>query len=229
MQKDKILNPQKYIFVFLCSALIFAGGFLLADFLGKKNMQKIDNLQQNFRIDILSLETQFSILSEAPCDSLNESTLTQELYEIAQSLENIANNVGPNDTSYIQLKKYYSILEIRHWLMLKKAKKQCRLPLAFVIYFYTNKQACADCANQGFILTHLRKKYPELRVYSFDYDLDLSALNTLKSIYKIKDQELPLIVINDKLYQGYKTIEELEEIIGKYIDLEKSAIPTDEI
>ena len=55
-----------------------------------------------------------------------------------------------------------------------------------IMYFYSNKGDCSDCEREGFVLTKLREDYPELRVYSFDYNLDLSALQTLVSIYNIK-------------------------------------------
>jgi hypothetical protein len=54
--------------------------------------------------------------------------------------------------------------------------------------------------------------YPELRVYSFDYDLDLSVIDSLKAIYKI-DEALPALIVEDKLYAGFKTIEELEALL----------------
>ena len=61
----------------------------------------------------------------------------------------------------------------------------------------------------GYVLTALRDKYPDLRVYSFDYHFDLGAIKTLISINKVKPQ-LPALIINGVPYYGFKTIEELE-------------------
>lgn len=219
--KDKRIDPQKYIFVFVCAVLIFACGFFLANFISKRNLQSIDQLQQNLRIDILSLETQFSILTQAPCENLNESTLTQELYDIALQLTAVGNNVGKDNPYYLQLKKYYSILEIKHWLLLQKAKKECGLPLTFVIYFYADKKTCPSCEDQGYLLTFFRKKYPDLRVYSFDFTLELAALDALKSIYQTQPNEpLPLIIINREVLSGFQNKEQLEKTLGKYIKIE---------
>jgi hypothetical protein len=176
-------------------------------------------LQQNLRVDILSLETQFSILSQASCENLNESTLTQELYNISQDLASVGNSLGENHPQYLQLKKYYSILEIRHWLLLQKTAKECDTPLSFIIYFYSDKKTCPKCEDQGYILTYFRKKYPFLRVYSFDYNLRLSALETLKSIYGLK-KTLPAMIINDKVYHGFRNKQEIEKILEQYIKLE---------
>ena len=82
----------------------------------------------------------------------------------------------------------------------------------FIIYFYSNEGDCPDCIREGYVLTRLKEIYPDLRVYSFDYNLDLSAIDSMKKIYKIKDA-LPVLVIEDTTYTGFKTIEELTELL----------------
>jgi len=218
--QDKKIDWQKYLLVLFFTGLIFALGFLFANLISKRNLESLDSLQQNLRVDILSLETQFSILNQTPCENLNESTLTQELYDIAQKLTSVGNNVGKDNPYYLQLKKYYSILEIKHWLLLQRAKKECGLPLTFIIYFYADKKLCPTCDDQGYILTHLRRKYPDLRVYSFDFSLDLTALDALKSIYLIQPNEtLPLMIVNKEAHSGFQSKDELEDVLSKYIEI----------
>lgn len=219
MPEGKKINWRKHFLVFLTTLLVFSCGFFLSDFLSEKKLSQLTNLQQNLGVDILSLETQFSVLAQAPCENLNESTLTQELYDISQKLTSIENTLGANNPDFLRLKKYYSILEIKHWLLLKRAAKDCNLDLVSIIYFYADNKACPDCEDQGYILTYLRKKYPFLRIYSFDYDLPLSALQTLKSIY-VLEKKLPVVVVQNKVYYGFKSKKELEEILGEYIELE---------
>ena len=107
-------------------------------------------------------------------------------------------------------------MQIKHWLLLQKTSKNCDTDLSFIIYFYSDKKDCPECEDQGYILTYFRKKYPFLRVYSFDYNLNLSALKTLKSIYTL-EEELPAIIVNDDVYQGFKSKKDLEEILSNYI------------
>ena len=219
MSEAKKINFKKHFLVFLTTLLIFSAGFFLSNFLVEKKMAKIAGLQENLSVDILSLETQFSILSQAPCKNLNESTLTKKLYDISQKLNSISTTLGRNNPDFLRLKKFYSILEIKHWLLLKRAAKECRLDLVSIIYFYSDKKTCPRCSDQGYILSYLRKKYPSLRIYSFDYDLDLSALQALKSIYNLK-KELPVLIVNDKPYYGFKSKKELKEILGEYIKID---------
>jgi hypothetical protein len=62
------------------------------------------------------------------------------------------------------------------------------------------------------VLTHLRETYPDLRVYSFDYNIDVSAVKTLISVNKIKNEQ-PALIIKDKVYYGFKSVEDLEKLI----------------
>jgi hypothetical protein len=70
----------------------------------------------------------------------------------------------------------------------------------------------------------MRDTYPELRIYSFDTNLDLSAIDTLKSMYKIDSRKLPAIVYGDDAYTGFKSVDEVKEIIPqlKKLDAEKA-------
>jgi len=216
---EKKFNGKKYFLTLLFTLLIFGSGFFLSDYITKQHIADLNDLQQNLRTDILSLETQFSILSQAPCSNLNETTLTNELYEISQKLASVGNTLGENHIRFLELKKYYSILEIKHWLLLKKTAKDCKLPMTFIIYFYDDKKTCPKCEDQGYILTYFREKYPFLRIYSFDFNLKLTALDALKSVFRLKE-ETPIMVINNDVYYGYKNKDELEAILEKYVKLE---------
>jgi hypothetical protein len=81
-----------------------------------------------------------------------------------------------------------------------------------VIYFYATDDKCSECEKEGYVLTHLREEYPDLRVYSFDYNIDVSAVKTLIAVNKIKN-ELPALIIKDKVYYGFKGVEDLEKMM----------------
>jgi len=82
MEIKERINLKKHALIFIFSLLIFFGGFFLSNILSEKKMAQLSTTQEDLSIDILSLETQFSILAQAPCQNLNESILTQELYDI---------------------------------------------------------------------------------------------------------------------------------------------------
>lgn len=102
---------------------------------------------------------------------------------------------------------------------MQKATERCNLNIESIIYFY-GREDCEDCGKQGYILTDLRQEYPELRVYSFDYYMDLSAIDALKSIYKI-DQNLPALIINGRVYKGFKSREDIETIMPELLKIKE--------
>jgi hypothetical protein len=55
-------------------------------------------------------------------------------------------------------------------------------------------------------------------VYSFDYNLQLSVIDSLKSIYRV-ESALPALVIEDTTYTGYKSVEDLEALLPERLKL----------
>ena len=95
---------------------------------------------------------------------------------------------------------------------MKQVNEKCGVKPITIIYFYSNKGDCDECKREGYVLTKLREEYPELRIYSFDYNLDLSAVKTLKSIYGVKNT-LPALIIWDENYYGFKSATDIEKIV----------------
>ena len=119
-----------------------------------------------------------------------------------------------------------SVNKIKDYLLMKKISARCGTKAAFILYFYTTAENCSECEQQGLVLSDLRVKYPELRVYSFDYSIDLSAVKAMLQIFKIEDTKLPALVIDDDVTTGFRSIEELEPIITKSFKLQSLEINT---
>lgn len=200
---------KKYVIVLFITLTIFGTGLWFSNYLNNKKINQLKNIESKISLDLMSSEVQFSLLQEQSCKDVSGTILSSELNSLADKISYSENNIGVNDTDVVSLKKYYSLLEIKDYLLMKKMRERCGEKSIFILYFYKNDN-CDDCTKQGYVLTALREKYPELRVYSFDYNLDLSAIKTMISIYKVQDN-LPAIVINGKVYNGMKTLEEIEK------------------
>ena len=209
-----MIDTKKYIFTFVITAAIFATAIFTSSFLSDKRVENVKSIQDNIAIDILSSETQFSLLGEVPCSNISDSSLSPELNALGDRLSHTESERGSTDPDVIYLKKYYSLLQVKDYLLSKKLVEKCGVAKkpVFIIYFYSNKGDCADCEKEGYVLTRLREMYPDLRVYSFDYNLDLAALDSMKTIYRIKSS-LPGLVIEDKTYIGFKSIEDLDALL----------------
>lgn len=214
--KQKSLEWFKYIVTFVITAGIFITVFYVTKIVNERKLSEIKSIQDKIAIDLLSSETQFSLLKRSTCTQDGSSLLAPEIGSLGERLSFMENQLGTDNPDVIGLKKYYSLLQMKDYMLGLELSQKCDFKPIYVVYFYESD--CTDCEKQGYALTALREKYPEFRVYSFDTDLDLSAIATLKTIYKVSDT-LPVLVINEKPYTGFQSIETIEKLIP---DLKKS-------
>ncbi len=210
--EPRVIDWKKYLITLIITVFIFITAFSFSNNLNNRKVQDVKRIQDSIATDILSSETQFALLSELSCKDVGVATLSNELSSIAERIQNSANDLGNKNQEVVFLKKYYSLLEIKDYLLMRRISEQCGKKFMFALYFYDNAEACPDCDKAGYVLTYLRGKYPQLRVYSFDNNNDISAVKTLKSIFKI-ESPYPAFVIGDKTINGYKEKEEMEKIL----------------
>ncbi|MCF7834226.1 MAG: hypothetical protein K9L98_03095 [Candidatus Pacebacteria bacterium] len=214
MENNKI-DWKKYVIVFFITSLLFILAWYLSNYFSEKKLSQIKTIQNDIALDILSSETQFSLLSELSCKNITaESSLSKELNEMGQKLEWGEDNID-DSSELLYLRRYYSLLQIKDYLLLKNISERCGNKYAFILYFYTDVDNCTECKRQGIVLSSLREKFPSLRVYSFDYSTNLSAIKSMLQIYKVEDTKLPALVLDDELLTGFRSIEELETKIEK--------------
>lgn len=185
------------------------------NYLNNARLVELAAISDQLAINTLSLDTQFSLLAAAPCESIASSTtLISELADFGSRLSYAENQLGSKDAQVVRLKEQYSLLEIRDYLITKELAETCGTKPVIVLYFYSNAGDCTACDKAGYALSYLRDTYPTLRVYSFDYNLDLGALKTLISVLRVKNT-LPAFVINGKPFYGFTTLEDLEKQFPK--------------
>jgi hypothetical protein len=185
------------------------------NYLNSARVAELGSIEDQISIDTLSLDTQFSLLEAAPCDSTASSTtLTGELADLGNRLSYAEGQLGSDNAQVIQLKKQYSLLEIRDYLIEKQLAAACGTKPVIVLYFYSNAGDCSECDKAGYALSYLRTTYPDLRVYSFDYNLDLGAMKTLIAVTKVKDT-LPAFVVNGKYSYGFTSLADFEKQFPK--------------
>ncbi len=208
--EGKSINWKKYFFSFAITAVIFTTAIFLSNYFSQKKLAEVRGIQDKIAIDILSSETQFSLLEESSCKDIGVGTLSKELGTLEEKLSYTENQRGSDDPEVQTLKQYYSLLEIKDYLLMNKISEKCNKTPISIIYFYSKD--CDDCVKVGYVLTNLRETYPDLRVYSFDYNMDISAVRTLISVNKVENK-MPALIIKDTNYYGFKSIEDLEKIL----------------
>ncbi|MDO8548164.1 MAG: hypothetical protein Q7R71_00625 [bacterium] len=205
---------QKYFVAFVITAAIFGTAFYITNRLDRARIADIQATEQSIAIDILSTETQFDLMGSLDCETIKENpVLSDEINSLASRLSVAEQNLGSDNEQVVQLKQQYSLLEIKDYLLMRQITQKCGLKPVYILYFYSNSGDCPDCSRSGDVLTYLRQQYPGLRIYSFDYHLDLSAMRTLVSLRKI-DGSLPAFIINNRApVYGFKTLEEMQLLI----------------
>ncbi len=236
--KHKISEPnqkysnsfKKYISAFLISAIIFILGFFMSNYLNNHRFMEINKARNELQIQILDMETQLTHFKNMLCADIGTDILTHELHVIGEKLEFMSEALGSDHVEVMHLQKYYALLQIRHYQLSKQLNQRCNLGLSHILYFHSDNKQCPDCEKQAIVLTHLRRTYPSLRIYSFDYNLDLLALNIIKPIIPeeylvpsnrrgargsiVEKEYLPALIINNEPYFGFKTIDEIRELIN---------------
>lgn len=201
----------------LIVTLVIIGTVIYAvNYLDRKRVEELSSIQNQLATDTLSVETQFALLEEAPCEDLTEgNTLSATLADLGTRLAFAEERLGATDPQVLELKKQYTLLEIRDYLLMKRLARTCDADSPVALYFYSNEAgSCADCDRASYALSYLHQTYPNLRVYSFDYNLDLGALKTLIAVEKI-EPKFPAFVIEGKRSYGFTTLEALEKEFPK--------------
>lgn len=206
-------STKKFVVVFVITLGIFCVAFLASNYFYSLRGAAIKDVETGINRQIIETEIQFQLLADAACDeSPASNTQIVQMNALAQRLDEMEQQRGAKDASVIALKKDYSLLMVKDYLLLRERQRRCGDDQSAIIYFYTNTGDCTDCIKTGHVLTQMRKEYDKLHIYSFDYDLGLSTIDTLKSIYST-DGKPPILIINRKAYYGFRDQKEIEALM----------------
>ena len=119
------IDWKKYLFSFVITVIIFTTAIFLSNYFSQKKIDEIRGIQDKIAIDILSSETQFSLLEESACTDIDGSSeLSKELGTLEEKLSYAEKDRGYNDTEVQTLKRYYSLLEIKDFILMKKISEK---------------------------------------------------------------------------------------------------------
>jgi len=213
------MNFRRYILAFIITSTIFATAILISNKLSEHKLEQVRAIEDKMSIDILSLETQFDLLSDLSCEQISENgVLSTELSSLARKLSYMEEQRGTTDSEVLRLKRRYSLLQIKDLLLMRKVAKKCDVSPTVILYFYSNAGDCKDCTRQGYVLNKLGDDFDTLRVYAFDANLDLSALKTLININKIHTT-LPALVISGTTHEGFISLNKIRELLPELAEI----------
>src|SRR3989338_8149699 len=117
-----------YAVAFVITSVIFATALFASDYFNNRRIAEIRETQENISIDILSLETQFDLITQRSCDGITESTiLPSELRILAERLSYMESQRNSPKEEVLRLKRFYSLLQIKDILLMKEIATKYRL------------------------------------------------------------------------------------------------------
>ena len=108
----------------------------------------------------------------------------------------------PLSEEYLALKKEYTQLSMRTWILARKRYNKCDTKIVHGLNFYTTD--CELCAKQGEEIdkfsSELREKGVDALIFTIDLNSEEPIVKFLKQYYSI--QSTPALLINSRIYQG---------------------------
>ena len=109
------------------------------NYLDQQRIAELNGIQNQLATDTLSVETQFALLEEGPCEDVAAGTaLSREVSDLGDRLGTAESRLGSKDEQVIQLKKQYTLLQIRDYILTKRLASTCGVSPVVVLYFYSN-------------------------------------------------------------------------------------------
>ena len=208
----------RYILALIVTIAIFFIAFSVSGMFANKKIDEVRAIQDKISTDILSIETRFALLGSTSCEHVVanddfEKGLTDELNMLANQVKFMESERGAVDPDVLLIKEKYNLLQIKDYLLMKDLGNRCNRNITSILYFHS--QDCSDCKKESIILDELHNKYPEVRIYWIDKDFSTPAIETIISMFHVK--ETPSIFLAGKLKTGLVSIEDITKMLPKEI------------
>ncbi len=94
MEQNKHIDWRKYVITFFITASIFGTAIYASNYFNNKRINEIRSIQESISTNIMSSETQVSLLSDLECEDVGSGMLSSELNSLASRIEYSEKNIG---------------------------------------------------------------------------------------------------------------------------------------
>lgn len=214
------ISRGKFALAFVLTSFIFLIGLLVGYTLTAERTDYLENVAYNQKLDYESLQLQSLYLdlsaTNVSCSIFN-SILETSLNDVGSAQAKVDLYIQESSKkSYSELKREYTLAQIRYWLLNKRIKEECKSEHVSILYFYSNED-CVECGAQGTILTYLKEKLKDkLMIFSIDADfIGEPMVNILTQTYNVT--KIPSIVVEEIIFEHLVGKDNLSsEICGHY-------------
>lgn len=198
MEKRKFDHGVRYLYALLITITIFFSVFFIVQAINNLEFQRITILQEKVFYDFYKTQLDYTFFNNQSCDKVYLEKLGESIDFHGMIIDDLENKFGKSDEKVKSQKKYYSLLELSHFSLLKQLDETCGLDYNFILFFYSNDEGYIDKSKEiGDILNYVKREVPSTMIYSFDFNLDDPLINNLKNKYHI-DNSITMI-LNENL------------------------------
>jgi len=150
------------------------------------------------------------------CLALNSQLrlMDTKVWALGEKIENyrLLSKDYMDDPYYQVMKEKFNRQEVLYLSNMLEMRKACGLNQMEILYFYRKSEFCQSCDEQSYVLNYFNNYIdPEIAVFSFDADLNLSSVGLLQQIYNVS--EYPSLVVGERLASGLQDKESLERVL----------------
>lgn len=220
------LNLFRHLSILALTIIIFTIGILIGNNVEQLRVEKLyTDLQEqdlvyqnivtesNYLTYLVSLKEQGEKID---CNVIkgNYYTSITNLDDSRLKLESYINNAKVKEEEYQRLKDHYANLQINYWILSNRINNICEGNMNPVLYFYKDKKKCPACEDQGTHLSYVKAKLKDdVLIFSLDAEKE-GAIKLLNQRYQVNEREMPVLVIDEKVY-GFSTNDEIFSILCK--------------
>lgn len=207
------ISTKKYLIAFILTLIIFAGGISIGIFFENLRLSRSEQLILKEKVNLRSLQLQQNYIDTgiADCTTLHK-ILDENINELGKKMGEVINYQQKsffNEEEFkLQLQDYF-LTEIQFMLTSQEIDKKCPKDSVKIIYFYG--EDAVD--TQGDILAYIKKLFgSKVLIFNFNSEFKQEPMiNILLTSYNIT--QVPAIVVEDTVYQGHRSLEEVMGLI----------------
>jgi len=222
LKMERKVSSKKYALALILTMVVFSIGIFVGMFFEDLRLNNSEKMILEEKANLQSLQLQQKYIGNglADCETLNK-VLESNTYQLTKKMGKVIgynkNAVFNQEELRLQVQDYF-LTEIQFMLLSQDIDKKCSQDNLKIIYFYNEN----EFDTQGQILDYIKKIFGErVLIFSFDSNFkDEPLIDILLTSHKIK--EFPSVVIENSVFQGHTTTEELmKNICEKLENLEK--------
>lgn len=203
------------IMAFFVTVSIFLIGFLVSE---EYNAYKVSSIKDDYRglfedMESLQLEEMYLEQKNSSSCSLREYQLEQLSGRLNDVMKRLVayQNAREFSSEFFNLKRDYTLLQLRAWILTRSIQKECDLDVISVLYFF-DLTTCPSCEEQGYVLDFYRREVGhKLMVFSVDRELSLPIMGMITTDYNVSSA--PVLIINGKKHDGLVNKDQMKEIL----------------